>query len=126
MDRRGEGTTTVVDLEAILDRAIASEAPPPRPQTKTEQLRGLRDKIAVLRAKGFTLVQVATMLGTSKDTLRQALRGPVKGKKKKAATIAQQSAKPSKAAAHDEEPVPKVRKATPQGGNSGFPSNDRF
>jgi lambda repressor-like predicted transcriptional regulator len=84
-----EGATEAsLDIGAILDRALETAEPKGRRPTKTQQLREQRAKITALRAKGFTLVAIAEMVGASKDTLRQALRTPTKTKKKMAAHAA--------------------------------------
>jgi lambda repressor-like predicted transcriptional regulator len=75
----------VLDMGAILDKALQAERPKERPPTKTQQLREQRVKIAALRKKGYTLVDIAAMVGASKDTLRQALRTTKKTKKTMAA-----------------------------------------
>jgi lambda repressor-like predicted transcriptional regulator len=81
-----KATETSLDMGAILDEALKAETPKGRSLTKTQQIREQRVKIAALRKKGYTLVDIAKMVGVSKDTLRQALLTPKKTKKVAAQT----------------------------------------
>jgi lambda repressor-like predicted transcriptional regulator len=81
MARSAGATESSRDIGAILDEALQAEMLPGRQPTKTQQIREQRVKIAALRKKGYTLVNIAEMVGVSKDTLRQALITPKKTKK---------------------------------------------
>ena len=119
-----EPMETSLDIGAILDAALATKTPKGRRQTKTEQLRQHREKIAALRMKGFTLVEVAEMVGASKDTLRQALRKPTKTKKKTAANSAQPSTGQTTKGADDPGTASGVTRVVPPGRKRKFPSSD--
>jgi predicted transcriptional regulator len=82
-------TETSLDMGAILDEALQDETFKRRRLTKTQQIREQRGKIAELRKRGYTLVDIAKMLGVSKDTLRQALLAAKKTKKTAAQTDAE-------------------------------------
>jgi lambda repressor-like predicted transcriptional regulator len=124
-----EGATEpVLDVGAILDKALQAETPKGRPPTKTQQLREQRVKIAALRKKGYTLVDIAAMVGASKDTLRQALRTTKKTKKKMAAHAAQPSAGRTTASETNATTTVKTTraepKAVPPGRKRRFPSSE--
>jgi hypothetical protein len=126
----GQAHTVEADLEieAILDRALESLEPKARPPSKTAQLRGAREKIRALQAKGFTLNEIADLVKTSKDTLRLALSPPKplkKAKKKtRTARAAQAAVKPSLAVEREPEPKPVVQKSVPPAKSRKFPTND--
>jgi lambda repressor-like predicted transcriptional regulator len=124
-----EGATEPgLDIGAILDKALQAETPKGRPPTKTQQIREQRVKIAALRKKGYTLVDIAAMVGASKDTLRQALRTTKKTKKKMAARAAQPSAsrttRDETTAKTAAKVVPAKPNVVPLGRKRKFPSND--
>ena len=119
-----EPTETSLDIGAILDAALATKTPKGRRQTKTEQLREQRKKIAALRMKGFTLVEVAEMVGASKDTLRQALRKPTKTKKKTAANRAKPSTGQTTNSADEPGTASGVPRVVPPVRKRKFPSSD--
>jgi hypothetical protein len=72
-----------IDLDAVLDGALANPNPKGRMLTKTQQLRDRREKLIALQAKGYTEVELAKMTGVSKDTLRKALHPESSTKQKK-------------------------------------------
>jgi hypothetical protein len=119
-------TETGIDLDTILDGALANPKPKGRLLTKTQQLRERREKLIALRAKGYTELELAQMTGVSKGTLRKALH-PENGTKQK---------KPRRAA---EAPAPKKQEqtviSTPphvapvaavKSSQKPFPTKDRF
>jgi DNA-binding transcriptional MerR regulator len=89
MARSKEDNETSLDMGAILDEALQDNTFKGRRLTKTQQIREQRGKIAELRKKGYTLVDIAKMVGVSKDTLRQALLVPKKTKRMAAQTDAE-------------------------------------
>ena len=95
MARSKGGTETSLDMGVILDEALQDETFKGRRLTKTQQIREQRGKIAELRKRGYTLVDIAKMLGVSKDTLRQALLAPKKTKKMAAQADAEKQAQGS-------------------------------
>jgi len=113
MARSKGGTETSLDMGAILDEALKDETPQGRRLTKTQQIREQRGKIAELRKRGYTLVDIAKMVGVSKDTLRQALLAPKKTKKMATQTDTE---KPSQGAneKHAEPPTATVVSSPPK------------
>jgi lambda repressor-like predicted transcriptional regulator len=89
MARSKEDNETILDMGAILNEALQDETFKGRRLTKTQQIREQRGKIAELRKRGYTLVDIAKMVEVSKDTLRQALLVPKKTKKIAAQTDAE-------------------------------------
>jgi len=137
-----------IDLDAVLDGALANPNPKGRMLTKTQQLRDRREKLIALQAKGYTEVELAQMTGVSKDTLRKALH-PESGTKqkkqrrsdhatatKKQDPIVPSTTQPVKNVAgikSDENQLPKKQDqiviSTPQrvaSDKKSFPTKDRF
>lgn len=103
-----KATETSLDMGAILDEALQDETFKGRRLTKTQQIREQRGKIAELRKRGYTLVDIAKMLGVSKDTLRQALLAAKKTKK----TAAQTDAEKQPQGANEKQAEPKSKPPT--------------
>jgi lambda repressor-like predicted transcriptional regulator len=121
-----ESVATDVDGDIASRLAIAVETAPPkvRPPTKEQQLREQRTQIAALRLKGYSLTEVAAMVGVSKDTLRKALSK----KRKKATPMAANAARPKDDAKPTSMVSTKASPATltvvPPGRKRKFPSNE--
>src|SRR5450631_3092979 len=94
MAETGGATEDDIDLDAILDNALAAPKPKGRPKTKTEQLRERRGKLKALQAKGYTESELAQLTGVSKDTLRKALKPTKASKTPKTSNRAAHAAKP--------------------------------
>ena len=109
-------TETSLDMGAILDEALQDETFKGRRLTKTQQIREQRGKIAELRKRGYTLVDIAKMLEVSKDTLRQALLAAKKTKKMATQTDAEkqpQGANEKQAEPRSEPPTAPVVSSQP-------------
>jgi DNA primase len=105
MARSKKDNEKSLDMGAILDEALKDETPKGRRLTKTQQIREQRGKIAELRKRGYTLVDIAAMVGVSKDTLRQALLVPKK-------TTTQTDAKKQPQGANEKQAEPKSEPPT--------------
>jgi lambda repressor-like predicted transcriptional regulator len=119
-----DATKTSLDIGAILDEALQAEKPKGRPPTKTQQIREQRVKIAALRKKGYTLVDIAAMVGVSKDTLRQALRTPKQTKRKATAHAPQLDSVRMSSDETKLKTVPVDPKVVPPGRKRKFPSSE--
>jgi hypothetical protein len=119
-------TETGIDLDTILDGALANPKPKGRLLTKTQLLRERREKLIALRAKGYTELELAQMTGVSKGTLRKALHPENSTKQKKPRRAAEDPA-PRK----QEQPAistpPRVAPvAAAKSSQKPFPTKDRF
>jgi hypothetical protein len=130
MAKAGGAIQEALDFDEVLDRALEMPQPKGRPPTKTEQLRQRREKLVRLQGEGYTELELAKMLGVSKDTLRKALYGDRGAKAKKVPRTAHSTrakVQPETTSTRATE-TKKVAgsKGTPRDDHKEFPTNDRF